>query len=88
MATLTASGTRFYFACDRIPYAATERLLATTFEVVCLRVDLPFRELQICGDRISAEELPEVISLKAQKRPADLSTGPRLSHPPDYGALL
>jgi hypothetical protein len=28
--------------CDRIPYAATERLPATTFEVVCLRVELPF----------------------------------------------
>ena len=26
--------------------------------------------------------------LKAQERPVDLSTGLRLSHPPDYGVLL
>src|SRR2546426_10573323 len=53
--TLSSQGKRFYFACDRIPYAAKRRLLAATFEVVCLRRDMPFRSFS-CGGRIAAEE--------------------------------
>jgi len=61
MQILAAGPFRFYLAVDRIPYAATERLFATTFEVVCLPVVSRSAGL-VCGSRITAEKVPSVIS--------------------------